>query len=351
MNIGIAGAGVMGRLLAFALSHEGHEVSIFDQGNENTCSMAAAGMLAPVSELEKADLALYEMGMLGIQHYWPSILEKLSDVYFEQSGTIVLAHPRDKSELIRFMKIIDAKSPTKHQPLSPAQFKELEPELIKFANVYYFPEEAHIDNQTLLEQLRHYLCKNKVEWNQLIVTEIAPYKIQNRTFDLVFDCRGMGAKSMFQDLLGIRGELLWLRAPEVKINRPIRFLHPRYSIYITPRPHDVYIIGASEIHSEDYSGITVKTTLELLTAAYALHPRFAEAEIIKTVTQCRPALTDYNPKIKYTDGLIAVNGLYRHGYLLSPSLVTEIMCFLQHGFSALRFPQFWEKLNDANSIK
>lgn len=162
-------------------------------------------------------------------------------------------------------------------------------------------------------------------------------------FDLVLDCRGMGAKDIFADLRGVRGELIWLHAADVFIARPIRFLHPRYNLYIVPRPEQIYLIGASEIEANDTTPISVHTTLELLTAAYCVHANFGEARIIKTVTHCRPTLTDHLPKIKYADGFLAVNGLSRHGFLLAPALAMEVMRWIEAGISAVCYPQLWEQ--------
>jgi hypothetical protein len=57
-------------------------------------------------------------------------------------------------------------------------------------------------------------------------------------------------------------------------------VHPRYPLYIAPKPgHGVFVIGATEIESEDMSPASVRSTLELLSAAYAVHSGFAEARI------------------------------------------------------------------------
>ena len=138
-----------------------------------------------------------------------------------------------------------------------------------------------------------------------------------------------------------------MHAPEVSITRPIRFIHPRYSLYLVPRPNHHYLIGASEIHVEDYSAISVRSTLELLTAAYYLHPGFAEARIVKMVTQCRPSLANYLPRIKYTQGFIAINGLYRHGFLIAPALVVDILNWLKT--NSKMYDDLWE-LYDRHSI-
>jgi glycine oxidase len=350
MKAGIAGGGILGRLLALTLKNAGWDVSLFDQGGEDNCSQTAAGLLTPVTELEKNDFVIYELGKEAITQHWPSLLKQLEkNIFFQQTGSLMLSHSRDQTELIRSIEFITNKlgKVNNYQRLNQDQIKKLEPELTKFQDGYYFPEEGQLDCQAILGALKNKLTA-EIDWYEnTVVHGIRPREIllQDRVVkvDVVFDCRGLGAKSIFSDLRGVRGELIWLHAPDVKIKRPIRLIHPRYSLYIVPRPNECYIIGATEIESSDTSAISVRSVLELLTAAYSVHPGFCEARIIKMITQCRPTLTNHLPKIKYTTGFIAINGLYRHGYLIAPSLVADVMRSLEQGMQQVRYPQLWEK--------
>lgn len=162
------------------------------------------------------------------------------------------------------------------------------------------------------------------------------------------DSRGLGAKTLFQNLRGLRGELIWLYAPDVKLSRPIRFLDPRYPLYVVPRPKDIYLVGSSELESEEQSPISVRSTLELLTTAYYLHPSFSDARILKTVVNCRPTLLHHLPQIRFSKNFIAINGLYRHGFLIAPSLAEDIMRWLNSGIENVQYPQLWEKYDDNN---
>jgi len=157
----------------------------------------------------------------------------------------------------------------------------------------------------------------------------------------VIDCRGLGAKQQWNELRGVRGELIWLQAPEVNIKRLVRLMHPRYRLYLVPKGYDdLYIVGATQIESNDAGAMTVRSSLELLSAVYSMHSGFAEARIVDMRTNCRPALNDNLPKIECSEGLIRVNGLFRHGYLLAPTLAQEITHFLttpnyQSGYDSL----------------
>lgn len=352
MQAGIVGMGVMGCLLALELHNAGWQVTLFDQNTgDNNCSQAAAGLLAPFSELDKADLLILHLGQESIRACWPRIIEQLSDsIYFQHSGSIILNHPHDQVEWSHFSRRILCQLDQGDfycQQLSNDAVIHLEPELAKFEAAYYFPDEAHIDCQSLMLALKRYLQINGVKcFTNTPVLSLEPRLIvtqsKSHEFDVIFDCRGLGARSVFADLRAVRGELIWVHAPDVQLQHPIRFLHPRYSLYIVPRPNNIYLIGASEIEADDYSSISVRTALELLTAAYYVHAGFAEARIIKTVTHCRPTLSNHLPRIKSTDGLIAINGLYRHGYLIAPALAEEVLRGLKIDHQPIYYPKIWE---------
>jgi len=353
MKAGIAGGGIMGQLLAFSLINAGWNVTLFDREMKNNCSMAAAGLLTPTAELEKNELIIFDLGEEALRVHWPVILKQLKQtIYFKQSGSLIVSHPRDHSELTRFIQTISSKlgNDAFYQKLSNNEIGALEPELSKFQDGYYFPSEAQIDNQQLLHALENDLIEKDITWyKDTFVLDALPHKIilndTHYQFDLVLDCRGLGARAAFNDLRSVRGELIWLEARDVFITRPIRLMHPRYNLYLVPRENQLYLIGASEIESYDPSPISVRTMLELLTSIYSINSKFSEARIIKTVTQCRPTLSDHLPKIKYSDGLISINGLYRHGFLIAPTLAHDVMQWVETN-KIVRHTQLWENSHD-----
>ena len=115
--------------------------------------------------------------------------------------------------------------------------------------------------------------------------------------DLVVDCRGMGARGELADLRGVRGERVVLRTREIGFKRPVRLLHPRHPIYVVPWGDGLFMLGATVIESDDAGPVTVRSALELLGSAYALHPAFAEAEIVEIGAGVRPAFADNVPRI------------------------------------------------------
>lgn len=105
-------------------------------------------------------------------------------------------------------------------------------------------------------------------------------------------------------------------------------MHPRHPIYIAPKPNSEYVIGATEIESEDDKRPTVRSALELLSAAYSVHKGFAEAEVLSMQAGLRPAFQDNEPKILLNGKQIQVNGLYRHGYLLAPYVLQQVLLLI-----------------------
>jgi glycine oxidase len=79
--------------------------------------------------------------------------------------------------------------------------------------------------------------------------------------------------------------------------------------------------------------MTLKSALDLLGSAYALHPAFGEASILDMGAGVRPAFPDNVPRIVIEDDgrTIRVNGVYRHGFLLAPVLAQLVVGFLSDG--------------------
>jgi glycine oxidase len=322
----------------------GHRVDLFDPqlpACSASCGQAGAGMLAPYSELQHSDALIFTLGHDSIAR-WSRIVDYIeSPVFMQKAGTIVVAHSQDEGSRQEFVRCLTARfallgiTAGAMEILGARDLWALEPSLSgRFHSGILLAQEGQIDNRQLMRSMLNHLDKSlDCQLIQEEVLAMSPYKLRTssgeRFFDYVVDCRGLKARNSFKSLRGVRGELIEVSAPDVKLSRPIRLMHPRYPLYITPRADHHFLIGATSLESEDFRTITVQSTLELLSAAYSVDPGFAEATILENRVNCRPALTDNLPSIAITKGQLAINGLYRHGFLLAPRLANEALNFIE----------------------
>ncbi len=316
--IAIRGAGVVGLWQALVLARRGHAVTLYEQSAQpfaNACSLYAGAMLAPRCEEDNAEPVISELGKRGIalwRETYPGTVV---------NGTIVVALGRDRAELDRFARMTAG-----HQRLSAAELAALEP-----------CSRQPLRKRALLSPRRPILRPRPHCTSCSIALQAEGVRLRlgegeaPEGADLVIDCRGLGAKDDLPNLRGVRGERIVVKSRDVTLTRPVRLLHPRFPLYVVPWGDGLYMIGATVIESEETGPITLRSALDLLSAAYAVDPAFAEAEIVRQGAGARPAFPDNRPRIIARKGYIYVNGLYRNGFLLAPALAELVAAYVETG--------------------
>ncbi|MDY6945074.1 MAG: FAD-dependent oxidoreductase [Pseudomonadota bacterium] len=308
MKITIVGAGVAGMTCAVEFAQRGADVEVFEQApgfGPQGCSWFAGGMLAPWCECDHCAELVATFGERSIA-WWTRQVPALA-----RRGSLVVAHGRHSSELLGF-----SRRTRRYQWLDAAAIGELEPALAgRFTRGLFFKDEAHLDPRAALRALAGRLAAlgGRVHFGVTCSDE-------SKGDRFVIDCTGWAARHALPNLRGVKGEMLLLRSKELVIERPIRLLDPRIPAYVVPRPDGVFMVGATMVESDDAARITARAMLELLSAAYSLHPAFSEAEVLETGSQVRPAFPDNMPRILWRPDRIYINGFYRHGFLLAPAL-------------------------------
>ena len=345
-HIAILGAGLMGRLLALELAREGHRVDMFEaKGPEadGAAARVAAAMLAPLAESAITEPGVVRMGQYGLTR-WPELIAQLQEhVFFQQNGTLVVWHRQDTADANRLCGLFEKNrriNPTLPalENLNAQRLNDVEPALQgRFTQGVYLPGEGQLDNRQLLAALEKTLARLGVNFHWHTpreTTDFAPGTAGQP--DLVIDARGLGARTEWKSLRGIRGEVVRVYAPEVTLQRPTRLVHPRYPLYIAPKQNHLFVIGATEIESDDMSPASLRSVMELLSALYTVHSGFAEARILEIATQCRPTLPDNLPAVRWlSERVLQVNGLYRHGYMISPAMLDVTLQILRTGSTEL----------------
>jgi glycine oxidase len=313
----VIGAGIAGAWQALLFAQAGHAVTLHersDAGMTRSTSYWAGGMLAPWCEAEASEPVISRLGIhsLGL---WRE--------HFPQTpfnGSLVVAHPRDRADFERFARLTSG-----HRRLDARALGEIEPSLQgRFRDGLFYADEGHVEPRRILPELhaRIIAAGGTIKFDSEQDPELSD--------GIVIDCRGIFARDAQPDLRGVKGEMILIETDEIELSRPVRLIHPRWPLYVIPRGQNRFMLGATSIEAED-TGVSVRSALELLSAAYAVHPAFAEARIVEFGSGLRPAYPDNLPRIAIDNERISVNGLYRHGFLLAPALAELTLGYVARG--------------------
>lgn len=318
--VSIIGAGIAGAWQALLFAQAGHSVTLHersDAGMTDATSHWAGGMLAPYCEAEVSEPIISRLGLRSLD-IWR---RELPDTPF--NGSLVVAHPRERNDFERFARMTEG-----HRRLDAAGLAALEPSLEgRFRDALFFPTEGHVEPRRVLPKLHERIVAagGTIKFG----SDVTAQDLQGLD-GLVIDCRGLSAREEQSELRGVKGEMILIETGEVQLARPVRLIHPRWPLYVIPREDNLFMLGATSIEAED-TGVSVRSALELLGAAYAVHPAFGEARIVEFGSGLRPAYPDNLPRIGVRGSKISVNGLYRHGFLLAPALAELTLGYVERG--------------------
>src|SRR3982075_2189386 len=316
-SVSVIGAGIAGAWQALLFAQAGRAVTLHERSGATmteSTSYWAGGMLAPWCEAETSEPVISRLGIRSLD-LWR---EHFPHTPF--NGSLVVAHPRDRADFERFARLT-----TGHRRVDERAVSALETALAgRFRDGLFYADEGHVEPRRVLPDLHEHFAAagGTVKFN----SEATPDDIDG----IVIDCRGLAARDTQTGLRGVKGEIILIETDEVELSRPVRLIHPRWPLYVIPRGGNRFMLGATSIEGED-NGVSVRSALELLGAAYAVHPAFAEARIVEFGSGLRPALPDNLARIAIDQNRIAVNGLYRHGFLLAPALGGLTLGYVERG--------------------
>jgi glycine oxidase len=320
LPITVVGAGITGLWQALTLARRGHRVRLIEASAAPFAAAAssyAGAMLGPFCETEVYAPVVTALGLESMRLWRDTFPGTVLN------GTLVVAAARDAREVEHFARLTEG-----HDRLDGEAIARLESDLAgRFGAGLLYAQEGHLDPIAAMHFLLEEGRRAGVE-----VTFGTPWPDDaTESAGTIIDCRGLGARAELPGLRGLRGERIIVRTREISLSRPVRLLHPRHPVYVVPWADGRFMIGATLLESEDAGPITVRAALELLGAAYALHPAFAEAEILEAGAGVRPAFPDNVPRIVVRGRTLHVNGLYRHGFLMAPALAARVAEHLETG--------------------
>ncbi len=326
-HIDVVGAGVAGLCCATLFAERGCRVTLRAASagpDASCCSWWAGGMLAPGCEGESAEPLVAALGHESIE-FWRTRPAGTLDV--AAGGTLVIAAVRDLPDLEQFAERTEG-----HRDVDADGIAALEPALAgRFERGLHFAGECHLDPRVALAGLLARLSADPLVSLELDSELDAAALATPPDAGWRIDCRGLAARDALPDLRGVKGEMLLLRLPELALSRPVRLLHPRYPMYVVPRGDHVYMVGATMLESDDRRHASARAVMELLSAAWALHPAFGQAELLEVGADARPAFADNLPRLRRRGRTLYLNGLFRHGFLCAPAMARRAVARLLDG--------------------
>ena len=345
----VVGGGVIGLSIAWKASERGLSVTVVEESPGRGASWAAAGMLAPVTEVHPGEEHVLGLGVASLALY-PDFVARLEELTglstgYREGGTLMAAATGDDYAALQDVALVQERLGLEVERLKRKDARALEPALTPGLRAAWFAAgDHHIDNRALVEAVTEACKRSSVELVADTVAEVIVSRTRAMGVRLasgaVLDAGALvvaagawsGALPGIPDeyrppVRPVKGQLLYLRgaADEQLLTHNVRGL----DVYIVPRRDGRIVVGATVEERGFDMTVTAGAVYELLRDAFELVPGLSELELVECVAGLRPGSPDNAPMIGATglDGLFVATGHYRNGILLTP-LTAEAMAEL-----------------------
>jgi glycine oxidase len=357
----VVGGGVIGLSCAWRLAEAGHEVSLVTpEPGRDGASWVAAGMLAPVTEVQFGEAPLTELLLEGAAAWkeFAASLERASgqNVGYDESGTLTVAlNASDRAALDQLLAYQHSLGCTAHRRTA-SECRALVPSLTPtLRGGIEVPEDHHVDNRALLGALVRAGGAKGVRFVPLTVERVSGGVAgpgvhlsdgSRLGSDYLLLAAGTGTPHIggldaagLPEIRPVKGHILRLGpadglaatpgrpAGPPLLPRTVRALVHGRSIYLVPRPDGTLVVGATmEERGTDLS-VRAGAVHELLSDARAVVPGIDELELLEARTGLRPATPDNTPVVGWTalPGVAVASGHFRNGMLLAPLTATRVV--------------------------
>ena len=342
MKVAIIGGGIAGLFTAWYLVKQGVEVTIFEKEKVGQgTTWWAAGMLAPINELEFNELELLRAGVKSREMY-ATVAEELGEVGLDPSGTLEVALTQDDVGYLRRLYEYQKEQGLQVEWLSGGEACKLEPYLAShIPNAIWSSRDIQVDNRKLVHALATDLKRRGVEIREktpvdrlIDLPELALWA-ENRRFayDKIVVTTGVwpweGGELPYR-VYPVRGELVILDPPRSGfLKKTVRIWNKVLGrAYIVPKS-DRIVLGATSEEKGFEQTNTAGGLLDILRKAYAAVPGIYELNVKQVQAAFRPSTLNRQPILDKEPNreVYHLNGLYRHGVLLGP-LVGKAMADL-----------------------
>lgn len=356
----VVGGGVVGLSCAWWLARAGCAVEVVDPAPGAGASHAAAGMLAPVSEVVPVEDLVLRFGLASLAQ-WPdfaSALESESsvDIGLRSTGTLLVAHDRaDAADLTRFATFLAGRG-LRAEPLTGKETRVLEPALSpRIVSGLHVGGDLSVDNRAMVRALLVACQGTGVRLHRdhasLLVEDGQVCGVATSADRIVADRVVVAAGYATEELLRtagldrgrrlvrpVKGQILRLAGPPGLLQHTVRARVGGDHVYLVPRDGGEVVVGATSEDVGPDTRVTAEAVHWLLQGALAVVPGVAELELRDSVARLRPATPDNAPVIgaTATTGLLLATGHFRGGVLMAPATAQAITAMvLDHGVNPL----------------
>jgi glycine oxidase len=348
VDLAVVGGGIIGLACAWRAAQRGLAVRLLDGGGPGSASYAAAGMLAPASELGESARRLVPLSRASYARY-PAFVEELeqataAEVAFRLCGSLVVALDEDAEPELGALHALQQEEGLESELLDAAACRALEPRLAGETRAgLWTRDEGQVDPRALVAALREacvaagvridhgaHVGRALLDGDRL--TGVATANEEIRADHVLL---AAGAHSGAADWLPeavrppvepVKGQLLRARLPEPPATHLVRSA----SAYVVPRPDGRVVVGATSERSGFDESRSPEVETQLLAAARRFLPAIVAVADVEHCVGFRPGTPDGLPIVGATalDGLLVATGHYRNGILLAPVTADAIAALL-----------------------
>ncbi|MEO9138484.1 MAG: glycine oxidase ThiO [Jatrophihabitans sp.] len=341
-DIVVIGAGAIGSAVAWRCAQRGLSVVLVDPDPTRGAWHTAAGMLAPITELDYTETSLLHLNLDSLAR-WPGFAAELADeagtsIGVRECGTVVAAWDAADLAALRDLHGFARGLGIDFALVSGRELRTLEPTLAAgLPGGLHAPEDHQVDPRLLHHALHRALAHRGVR----VLKGVASLVVErDRVEGVVLDdgtvwsapnvvlAAGCWSRTIgglptdhAPQVRPVKGQTLRLRLPGgPRINHVVRGLIKGNRIYLVPRGDGRIVLGASVEEAGFDVTARAGAVYELLRDAQSLLPDLSEAALEEISTGLRPGSPDNAPLVGAAglDGLIVATGHYRNGILLTP---------------------------------
>ena len=364
VDVAVIGGGIVGLGIAWAVIQSGRAVAVIDPDPAAGATYAAAGMLAPVSELHYQEEHLLEL-MLASASLYPAFVESLgTDIDatgYRTTRTVSVGADAADRQSLADLREVQLANGLSVKSLTIREARALEPLLSpQLSSAFLIERDHQVDPRKLAERLQSAIAANSRANNLCQEHDIRLNAIGllhehggDSSSRVIGVCLGDGSELMASEVIvanglaaaslcglpttlplplrPVYGDILRLRVPEhlrPLLTATVRGLVRGVPIYLVPRSDGTVVIGATQ-REDGSAAVSAGGVYQLLRDAQVLVPAVAELELLEVTARARPGTPDNAPLLGRVAraagedspdiaGLIIATGFFRHGVLLTP---------------------------------